>query len=78
MDWDGRNIRLYVDDILLNETDLTTTVNPTDRGPKNPFHNPQYMLLNLAVGGHNGGDSSRSDFPARYEVDYVRVYQKKR
>ncbi|MHC4250582.1 MAG: glycoside hydrolase family 16 protein [Planctomycetota bacterium] len=78
MDWDEKKIRLYVDDILLNETDLAKTVNPTDRGPRNPFHNPQYMLLNLAVGGHNGGDPSPSEFPARYEVDYVRVYQKKR
>jgi len=30
----------------------------------------------LAIGG-NGGDPSKSRFPIKYEIDYVRVYQKK-
>jgi beta-glucanase (GH16 family) len=34
------------------------------------------MLLNLAIGGTNGGDPSKTQFPARFEIDYVRVYQK--
>jgi hypothetical protein len=34
------------------------------------------MLLNLAIGGQNGGDPSPTFFPNRFEVDYVRVYQK--
>jgi len=37
---------------------------------------PDDMLLNLAIGGMNGGDPSGTEFPARFEVDYVRVYQK--
>jgi hypothetical protein len=32
--------------------------------------------LNLAISGQNGGDPSKTAFPARFEVDYVRVYQK--
>jgi hypothetical protein len=32
-------------------------------------------LLNLAIGGNSGGDPSKTAFPARFEVDYVRVYQ---
>lgn len=75
MDWDENAIRLYVDDVLLNATDLKDTVNPGPDG-KNPFHQPHYLLLNLAIGGQNGGDPSDTAFPARYEVDYVRVYQK--
>ena len=43
----------------------------------NPFHHPHYILINLAVGGTNGGDPSATTFPAKLEVDYVRVYQKK-
>jgi len=31
--------------------------------------------LNLAIGGTAGGDPSATAFPARFEVDYVRVYQ---
>ncbi|OGV54626.1 MAG: beta-glucanase [Lentisphaerae bacterium GWF2_50_93] len=76
MDWDKDAIRLYVDDILLNNVDLNKTINPTDKGPKNPFHQPHYLLLNLAIGGDNGGDPTNTLFPTRYEIDYVRVYQK--
>lgn len=39
------------------------------------FDQPQYMLLNLALGA-NGGDPSATQFPINYEVDYFRVYQK--
>jgi hypothetical protein len=42
----------------------------------NPFQQQHYILLNLAIGGDNGGDPSSTDFPNRFEVDYVRVYQK--
>lgn len=47
-------------------------------GPKKPdsSYQPQYMLLNLVIGGENGGDPSATSFPSRFEVDYVRVYQK--
>ena len=78
MDWDAKSIKLYVDDLLLNTIDVTKTINPTtDYGPKNPFRQPQYMLINLAIGGHAGGDPSKTAFPTRYEIEYVRVYQKK-
>ena len=38
---------------------------------------PQYILFNLAVGGINGGEVEINTYPIRYEIDYVRVYQKK-
>jgi beta-glucanase (GH16 family) len=77
MDWDEKSIKLYVDDLLLNTIDVTKTINPTDRGPKNPFRQKHYMLINLAIGGKAGGDPSKTKFPTRYEIEYVRVYQKK-
>jgi len=73
MDWTEEYIRLYLDDVLLNEIDLSKTMNADGF---NPFHQAHYILLNLAIGA-NGGDPSASHFPAKYEVDYVRVYQKK-
>lgn len=73
MDWCRDFIRLYVDDRLLNETDLSKTVNPDGT---NPFHQPHYMLLNVGIGGDNGGDPSETEFPSRFEVDWVRVWQK--
>lgn len=43
-----------------------------------PFHLPEYLILNTAVGGNWGGQQGIDDtiFPTRYEIDYVRVYQK--
>ncbi|GAA4442821.1 hypothetical protein GCM10023188_42950 [Pontibacter saemangeumensis] len=72
MDWTQESIRLYLDDELLNEVDLNQTLNPDGF---NPFHQPHYILLNLAIGS-NGGDPAATDFPRKYEVDYVRVYQR--
>ena len=77
MDWDETAIRLYLDDELLNEVPLSTTVNGRIGGYTNPFHRPQYILLNLALGGDNGGIIDDAAFPMRYEIDYVRVYQLK-
>lgn len=74
MDWDSDSIKLYVDDQLLNTIDEAKTINPIDQ--KNPFHQPHYLLLNLAIGGDSGGDPSKTDFPTQYEIEYVRVYQK--
>ncbi len=74
MDWDEKEIKLYMDGILLNSVSQNMLMNPD--GFK-PFMQPHYILLNLAIGGDNGGDPSKTNFPNRYEIDYVRVYQKK-
>lgn len=74
MDWDENTIQLYVDDILLNTIALDKTIN--QRGDiKNPMKQPHYIIINLAIGGTNGGDPSLTDFPRKYIIDYVRVYQ---
>jgi len=42
-----------------------------------PFDAPEYLLLNIAVGGTWGGlkGVDNAAFPQRMEIDYVRVYQ---
>jgi beta-glucanase (GH16 family) len=72
MDWDEKSISIYLDDKLLNFTDLTKTLNADG---SNPFRQPVYLLLNLAI-GKNGGDPSRTLFPVQFEIDYVRIFQK--
>jgi beta-glucanase (GH16 family) len=44
-----------------------------------PFDKPQYLLLNLAIGGSWGGQRGIDDsrFPHRYLIDYVRIYQQR-
>lgn len=78
MDWDETSIKLFLDDELLNEIPLDSTINGSLGAFKNPFKQPHYLLLNLAIGGINGGEPDPKAFPMRYEIDYVRVYQKKR
>lgn len=75
MDWDADSLALYVDDILLNKVMQADLYN-RDGSNFKPFQQPQYMLLNLALGGDNGGTPNDASFPHRFEVDYVRVYQK--
>lgn len=75
MDWTREYIALYCDDMLLNKVNLDQLVNKDGSGI-NPFQQAHYMLLNLAIGGQNGGDPRQTAFPNRFEVDYVRVYQK--
>jgi beta-glucanase (GH16 family) len=76
MDWDSTAISLFVDDRLLNRVKLDDLVNGDGTGI-NPFKQPHYILVNLALGGDNGGDPSKTSFPRSYEIDYIRVYQKK-
>ena len=85
MDWDERAIRLFLDDSLMNEQDLTQTINAPRSGfggaapaMENPFHGPAYILINQAIGGQHGGDPAKTQLPLRYEVDWVRVWQTKR
>ncbi|WP_188771296.1 glycoside hydrolase family 16 protein [Emticicia aquatilis] len=73
MDWTPESINLYLDDELLNSTLLSETINPDG---KNPFLQPHFLLLNLAIGGKNGGEPRTDTKLIKYEVDYVRVYQK--
>ncbi len=71
MDWTKDSICLYLDDQLLNSTSLDKTKNPDGF---NPFLQAHFILLNLALGA-NGGDPSKTKFPLKYEVDYIRIYQ---
>ena len=64
---------LRLDGKLMNHLDLASADN-ADRG--NPFHRPVYFILNQAIGGDSGGDASQTKFPVRFEVDWVRVYQR--
>jgi beta-glucanase (GH16 family) len=73
MDWDDQNIALYMDDQVMNTATLSSMLNADGTSP---FKQKEYMLVNLALGGVNGGSPTNTTFPQRYEVDYVRVFQK--
>ena len=71
MVWDKKKIDLLLDGRLMNHFDVADA-DDADQG--NPFHRPEYIILNQAIGA-NGGDPSATAFPIRFEVDWVRVYQ---
>ncbi len=75
MDWTRDNIRIYLDDRLLNDIKVSDARNPDGFLP---FRQPHYMILNLALGGQNGGSIEGTEFPATFEIDWVRVYQTRR
>jgi beta-glucanase (GH16 family) len=68
--WDAAAIKWLVDDVPFHEVDITAA-------PLNEFHNPFFLLLNVAVGGNwPGSPNTTTVFPQKMVVDYVRVFQK--
>ncbi|MCG8688968.1 MAG: T9SS type A sorting domain-containing protein, partial [Desulfobacterales bacterium] len=77
--WEEDRITIYVDDVFMNDVSLSSTINGSSNCEgQNPFQQPHFILLNLAIGGSQGGDPSATAFPNRYIVDYVRVWQRRK
>lgn len=74
VEWEPEEIRFYFDD------QLYYTFENDGRGDDAtwPFHRPQHLKLNLAIGGIWGGAQGVDDalYPTQFLVDYVRVYQR--
>jgi beta-glucanase (GH16 family) len=64
-------------DFILDDTVYLTVKNEHKSSDEWPFDKPQYILLDLAIGGNWGGAKGvdESIFPVALEVDYVRVFQ---
>ncbi len=72
VEWDARRMAFFVDGRRY------FTYENEGTGPDAwPFDQPQYLILNIALGGTWGGQKGIDDaiFPQRMEIDYVRVYQ---
>lgn len=75
IEWNKDNIQFFVDDIKVLQFDNT------GKGMSEwPFDKPFYLLLNVAVGGNWGGQQGIDETiqSAPMEVDYVRVFKKKK
>ena len=80
LDWHEDRMAIYVDDFFVNDIDLNSSSsfnsNLSESCPgMNPFRTPQFLWLNLAIGGVSGGDPSGLGNTTEYLVDYVRAYQ---
>ena len=73
--WTPENMTILLDGAVLNDVSLSETVNGSwECAGENPFQQPHYILLNLALGSA-GGSVGNLEFPTRYLVDYVRIYE---
>lgn len=70
MDWDADRIVLSLDGHVLNTVDIAAA----KVGDSHPFRRPMYLILNLAV--RAADHPERTAFPAKLEVDWVRVWQR--
>ncbi len=64
-------------DFFFNEEKVFTFANEHKGHDEWPYDEPEYLLLNLAIGGAWGGMQGidESIFPQALRVDYVRVYE---
>lgn len=64
LEWDATSMRIYVDNVLVNQMNTV-----------NPFNQEFYIILNVAMGGNLGGAIDPTFTEDTMEIDYVRVYQ---
>lgn len=74
VEWQPGKIEFLVNDVVYHTRVTGDFPNYEGFGP---FNQPFYIIINLAVGGHfdNYREPSDSDFPAKLEIDWVRVYE---
>lgn len=66
--WNESSIAWYIDNNKYYEVVL-------DKNSMSAFHEPFYIILNLAIGGSwPGNPDASTQFPARVYVDWIRVY----
>jgi len=70
MHWTPQSIRFGIDGVTHYEY-----ANPGSGAARWPFDAPQFLILNIAIGGDLGGKVDNDIFPVHMEVDHVRVYQ---
>jgi beta-glucanase (GH16 family) len=71
VEWDPDELRFYLDGTLYG----TRTKASLPSGSQWVQDHPNFLILDLAVGGHSGTPDP-AIFPAELSVDYVRVYSR--
>jgi beta-glucanase (GH16 family) len=74
MEWTPTEISTYIDGVWIWTIDISDPASFDGE----EFHEPHFIILNLAVGGSYTGITNSSGitapFPADYVIDYVRIY----
>ena len=72
MEWSPNRI-----DFFINSRKVFAYANEHKGHDEWPYDEPEYLLLNVAVGGNWGGQKGTDEtvFPQAMRVEYVRVFQ---
>ncbi len=75
LEWDDQIMRILIDDEEVGRVNISDANYP-DGG--NPLRTPCYIIINTAIGGEGTWPerANPADYPARFEIDYVRYYTK--
>ncbi len=76
LEWDDQIMRILIDNEEVGRVNIADANYP-DGG--NPLRTPCYIIINTAIGGEGTWPerANPEDYPARFEIDYVRYYTKK-
>ena len=72
LEWTRDAVEYFLDGVSVCRYDRDGAEDPETW----PFHQPFFLIMNVAVGGFMGGPVRDGDLPCEMVVDYVRVYQK--
>ncbi len=73
-------VELYADSVCLFINDNHTLTYPrikTDKEGQFPYDQPQYLLIDMQLGGSWVGEINPEDLPVEMWIDWVRYYKKK-
>jgi beta-glucanase (GH16 family) len=70
VEWGPKEISFLLD----GEEYGSFRVSRADEGGWNPFQEPFYLIITLALGGTWGGEIEETALPQKLQVDFVRIY----
>ena len=70
LNWTANELAIGIDGVVYYRY-----ANPREGVSTWPFDAPQFLILNIAVGGNLGGRIDDNDFPITMEIEHVRIYQ---
>ena len=72
LEWDEEIMRILIDDKEVGRIRMEEANYPDGN---NPLRTPCYLIMNTAIGGWAEAPNA-ADYPAQFEIDYVRYYTK--
>jgi beta-glucanase (GH16 family) len=71
VEWNKERMDFFFDEKKYH----TFQLKGADENGENPFRKPQFLMINLALGGSWGGKIDDAIMPQKFLIDYVRVFK---